>query len=116
MDDFPFVYDPYSNRNRLLGRLRKEYAAHGRLIIAVDFDDTIFDTHHHGWRYDGVVDTLKRWDGHATFILWTASLPDRYPQLREVWTGYGLPDDIIINEKCAGNPFAWPKNLRKHLH
>ena len=36
------IRDPYTAESRLYARLKKEFEEHGKLIIAVDFDDTIF--------------------------------------------------------------------------
>ena len=45
------VIDPYMNEDRALGRLIIEYEKHGQLIVAFDFDDTVFNTHERpGWQ------------------------------------------------------------------
>lgn len=93
------VRDPYTNTDRLYARLKREFEEYGRLIIAVDFDDTLFNTHsNEGWTYTGVVDTLLRWQNHAEIICWSASTPDRYDLIRSVFTAHGLKlDGINVN-------------------
>lgn len=93
------IRDPYTSEDRLFKRLKHEYEKYGRLIIAVDFDDTLFNTHaNDGWTYTGVVDTLLRWQDHASIICWTASNPDRYDLVRSVFVAHGLRlDGININ-------------------
>lgn len=85
------VKDPYTSYGRCRDRLLGEYNKYKKLIIAVDFDDTIFNTHNnHGWLYPRVVEALIRWQQHADIIVWTASLPDRYELIRSVFTAHGI--------------------------
>lgn len=93
------IRDPYTNTANLYQRIEREFEEHGKLIIAVDFDDTIFNTHNNpGWTYTGVVDTLLRWQDHAEIICWTASTPDRYELIRSVFAAHALRlDGININ-------------------
>lgn len=85
------VVDPYKDFNRSYERLESEYEEHGRLIIAVDFDDTVYNTHkHEGWCYSGVIETLIRWNGHAEIIAWSASNPDRYELIRNTFNAFGI--------------------------
>lgn len=93
------IYDPYTDENRLYQRLKAEFEKHHRLIIAVDFDDTIFNAHGNpGWTYSGVVEILLRWQDNATIICWTSSLPERYDFIRSVFTAHGIRlDDINAN-------------------
>lgn len=86
------VKDPYTDESRLFERLKNELNKYGKLIIAVDFDDTLFNTHNHpGWVYTGVVETLLRWQDHAEIICWTSSTPDRYDFIRSVFAAHGIP-------------------------
>lgn len=41
-------------------RLLEEYEKHGKLIVAFDYDNTIFDYHNTGGDYSCVIDLLKR--------------------------------------------------------
>lgn len=75
--------DLYLDYNKFYQRIEDEYIKHGRLIIAVDYDDTIFDTYKRGETYDQVIALLKRWQPYADFVVWTASLPERYPSICE---------------------------------
>ena len=85
------IRDPYTSEDRLYKRLKEEFEKHGKLIIAVDFDDTVFNTHNNpGWAYTGVVETLLRWQENAEIICWTASLPDRYEFIRGVFNAHGI--------------------------
>lgn len=51
--------DPYFSTDRNVDRLLEQYKLHGKLIVAFDFDDTIFDYHKKGYAYPKVVELLK---------------------------------------------------------
>lgn len=87
--------DPYLDFDRFYQRIRDEYVKYGRIIIAFDFDDTVFDTHENGWMYEGVIQTLNRWTGRAYFICWSASGKERYPMMQEYFDRFGIPCDAI---------------------
>jgi len=46
--------DPYFSTDRNVDRLLEQYKLHGKLIVAFDFDDTIYDYHKKGYGYDKV--------------------------------------------------------------
>lgn len=50
---------PY-NKDSCKDRLYNEYLEHSKLIVAFDFDNTIYDYHHTGGNYDCIVELLKR--------------------------------------------------------
>lgn len=64
--------DYYENIIKFYKRLREEYIKYKRLIIAVDFDDTLSDFHNTGKKHDHVISVIKRWEKHAFIYLWTA--------------------------------------------
>ena len=76
------VRDPYMDQERALGRLIIEYEKHGQLIVAFDFDDTVFNTHERpGWEYNQVIELLRRVQPYAYIICWSASVPERYESM-----------------------------------
>lgn len=88
--------DPYELYDRVKSRLLDEYRKYGnRFIIAVDFDDTIYDTHANGWLYKHVFSTIDKWQKHAYIICWTASKEDRYPLIRDYFEKRSLRLDAI---------------------
>lgn len=91
------VSDPYLDPTRSLNRLIDEYHKYGKLIIAFDFDDTVYDTHKNDWQYDRVISLLqelKRLDA-GYFICWSASPPTRYPMMKNHFEQKGIPCDAI---------------------
>lgn len=65
--------DPYINTDRCVNRLFKDYLKHGSLIVAFDFDNTIFDTFDTGEEYNEVISLLKSCskDFGFTMVLYT---------------------------------------------
>lgn len=83
--------DPYMNTEVCVNRLYREWSKHKRLIVACDFDDTVFayhnpdDTHHH------VFNLLEQCQRAGFYIvLWTASAPDRYTMMQEYMRNRGI--------------------------
>lgn len=89
--------DPYTNHERLKARLRDELARYGKLIIAVDFDDTVFDSHRNGWEYWDVINMLYNWQqtGRAYIVCWTASDTSRYQFIYQHFKKHGIELDGI---------------------
>lgn len=57
---------------KAIDRLKKEYNEHGSLLIAYDYDNTIFDYHDDGLDLQPVIDLLRRCsDLGFTMILYT---------------------------------------------
>lgn len=103
------IIDPYKNYDRAYKRIKEEFEKFGELIIAVDFDDTIYNTHRNaGWCYLGVVKTLLRWQDHAKIVAWTASTEDRYDFIRSIYEAHGIRLDAI-NENVNGIERRGPK-------
>ncbi len=76
---------------KFLERLTNEWITHQKLIVAVDFDDTIFPfkltTQE---ECDTIIDRLKLIQSDALLIIWTASAPDRYDFIRDYCQTKGL--------------------------
>lgn len=47
------------NQQACLERLKNEYNKYGKLIVAFDFDNTIYDFHNNGGDYSEVIELLK---------------------------------------------------------
>lgn len=87
-----------------MDRLFNEWQEHGKLIIATDFDDTVFDFHKQGHAYNRVIGLLKECqelDFHI--IILTGSHPDCWP----MQTRY-LEDRGIKVAAINSNPFPLP--------
>jgi len=52
--------DHYLNIENSYRRLYSEYEEHGSLVVAFAFDNTVYDFHKNGWKFDDVVNLLRK--------------------------------------------------------
>jgi hydroxymethylpyrimidine pyrophosphatase-like HAD family hydrolase len=68
--------DRYLKENSAYERLYAEYKKYGNLIVAVDFDDTLYDYHQSGNTYDKIQQLVRDlFDAGCQIIIWTGN-PD----------------------------------------
>jgi len=97
--------DPYLDKQRCVDRLLDEYHKYGRLIVAYDYDNTVFDYHQQGATFNDVIELLRecrRLGFHL--ILFTSCDSDRYPEIKEYLHKQNIPYDAI-NETPDFIPF-----------
>lgn len=90
--------DEFLDEERTYQRIRNEYIKHDKLVIALDFDNTIFDTHNKGYSYDAMADLMRFWQDRAVIIMWTARSPAFYQEVRDRLDELGLNKITKINE------------------
>lgn len=75
-----FFMDFYINKQNVIDRLEKEYLLHGDLVIAYDFDNTIYDYHKRGHSYEMVISLIRRLSKikGIELVVWTGSSKSRY--------------------------------------
>ncbi len=100
---------PYLDDTICVIRLLKEYRTHGSLVIAYDFDNTVFDYHKKGHDYSEVIDIIKRCH-HLGFHLtvFTAKPVADYEAVKMWLEANQIPFDCI-NE----NPPFFKKYTKK---
>lgn len=94
------------NEETCINRLLKEYSKHNKLIIAFDFDNTIFDFHNNGGDYSEVIELLKDCsDMNMTMVLFTCDddndiLKDKveFCNKNEIWVDY-INESPVYNTK-----------------
>lgn len=94
------------NEETCINRLLKEYIKHNKLIIAFDFDNTIFDFHNNGGDYSEVIELLKDCsDMNMTMVLFTCDddndiLKDKveFCNKNEIWVDY-INESPVYNTK-----------------
>ena len=89
-------------------RLKEEFEAHKKLIIAYDLDSTVFDYHNTGASYEMVKDLIRKYREYAYFIVFTSSEPDRYNEIESILQKENLPYDSI-NDDAPFIPFKGRK-------
>jgi hypothetical protein len=78
----------FMRQNNLVTRLLRLYEAHGSLVVAVDFDNTLFDFHYEREKhsrprhdYSEIYELLRRLKAIGCFIvIWTANEDERFIQ------------------------------------
>jgi len=66
--------DVYLNKDSSYNRLYEEYNKYGTLIIAVDFDDTLFDFHNKGGDYSQLHQLIRDlYKINCYIIVWTGN-------------------------------------------
>ena len=86
--------DFYLNESNVVNRLIEEWKKYGKIIIAYDFDDTVYDFHEKGRIYNDMVSLLKRCKKvGAYFIVFTAN--NDINMIEAYLTGSNIPFDKI---------------------
>ncbi len=96
--------DPYLDNSLCIERLYKEYKKHKKLVVAVDFDSTIFPWERKEDKFPKVIALLKKCQSLGFYIcLFTASKPERFNFMREY---LGFAGINVSSVNC--NPFPLP--------
>lgn len=110
---FPFNkknMDTYLDHKNVVKRLVDEYRFHEGLVVAYDFDNTVYDYRKKGDTYDMVVDllrTLEKVPG-ISFVVWTGTANERHDFVRAYLQANDIPYHTI-NE----NPSFFKSSSRK---
>lgn len=100
------MQDPYTNSSVCVERLLKEYKKHGKLILAVDFDDTVYPYHGTTDTHIRTLSLVKAAQDIGFYIVgWTASSPVRYPMINQYFARHGIILDSI-NKNPIDLPFG----------
>ncbi len=99
--------DPYFNTIRCVDRLYKEYSEHKKLILALDFDDTIFDFHGKGYSYDQVINLVLECQRDYGFyiVIFTGTPPEKWGDIYTHCQKLGIKIDSI-NKNPISLPFG----------
>lgn len=90
----------------VIARLMREYREHDNLIIAVDFDNTVFDYHEQGLEFPLLFNTLHRCQNLDFYLfVFSASEEARYPFIFDYMEVRGI-NIKTVNE----SPIDWGYN------
>jgi thiol-disulfide isomerase/thioredoxin len=105
-------FDKNPESNPYLDRLVKEWTEHGKIIIAVDFDDTISPWKMTDFDFSKVIDILiKAKQTGAYIVIFSACSPERFDEIRNYCSSKGLEIDSI-NE----NPIPLPYGQHRKIY
>ena len=98
--------DPYTITDTCVDRLLREYHIHKRLIVALDFDDTVFDYHGTGDHYTSVLEIIRECQSLGFYIvLFTGSDKTQWSAQCEYLSKKGIVVDSI-NKNPITLPFG----------
>lgn len=110
-----YKIDRYIDIQECVDRLLKEYNDYGSLIIAYDYDNTVYDYHNNGDKYDGVIKLLRACkDEKFHLTVFTSCNDDRFPEIRQYLIDNDIPFNAI-NETPDFIPFKGRKVYYNHL-
>ncbi len=101
--------DYFLNDQNCVERLFDEWKKYGSLIVAYDYDNTVFDYYNKGFQYTDVIELLKeckRMKFHLT--VFTSCNDDRFPEIKQYLSDNNIPFDGI-NETPDFIPFKGRK-------
>jgi hypothetical protein len=88
--------DPYINDVTCIQRLINEWVKHKSLIIAYDYDNTVFDYHGVGFKFTNIISVLQECKEYGCkFIVFSCSPPERHPEMISYLTENNIPFDTI---------------------
>lgn len=86
--------DKYLNPENCYTRLLKEYTEHKSLVVAVDFDGTLYDFHSEGITFDSIITLVQDLKKIGCYIIiFTAN--DNYDLITNYCVAKGIPFDSI---------------------
>jgi len=98
--------DTFFDIKTCIDRLYCEWKKHPKLIIAVDFDDTVFDFHNRNQVHDNVINLLHECKKEGFYIVvFTASKPERYDFIKDYMEMKGIEIDGI-NKNVIELPYG----------
>ncbi len=99
--------DFYLNSSNSSTRLSDEYEKYGSIVVAYDFDDTVYDFHKKGRTYDQVINLLRELKSISCFLIcWTGQ------EDIEIVKNY-LNDNQIPFDTINENPPFYQSTSRK---
>ena len=88
--------DPYINELTCIKRLVKEWVTHRSLIIAYDYDNTVFDYHNLGYEFKNIISILRECKKYGCkFIVFSCSPSERHSEMISYLTENEIPFDTI---------------------
>lgn len=87
------IRNPYLTTENCVDRLYKQWQKHPRLIVAVDFDSTLYplDASEKHIDYSDTINVLKRAQKHKFFIvIYSCSNTERYNKIHKYLAQFGL--------------------------
>lgn len=86
----------FLNNKLCINRLVEEYYKYKELIIAVDFDNTLYDYHGKGYKFTETIELIRECKRMGfCIIIYTCSGDERYPEIKKFLNDNNIPFDYI---------------------
>ena len=92
--------DPYLSIGNVYRRILEEFEKHKSLVIAYDFDNTVYDYHKKGHTYDQMINLLRELDELGCYLIVFTANPDL-----EMVTEYCNKNNIPFHVINENSPF-----------
>ncbi len=84
--------DPFLSTDLCVQRLLDTWIKHGQILVALDFDDTVFPYHDQTHIHPRVLQLVRDCAAEGALIMvYTASSPDRFAMMVEFLSERGIP-------------------------
>lgn len=93
----------FLNEENFYQRLEGYYEKYGQIILAYDFDDTVYDCRHLGRDYTELMNLIRRMDKYAYLIVFTSRPKNEYQMVKDFLNENNIPFDAI-NEDAPQTP------------
>lgn len=88
--------DYFLNDAHCVERLFNEWKKYGSIIVAYDYDNTVFDYYQRGDTFDNVIKLLRECKAMGFHLtVFTSCNDDRFPEIKEYLTTHNIPFDGI---------------------
>ena len=105
METFNYEYHP--NMERYIARLYKEWKEHKKIILAVDFDDTLSPWKFDDFNYEEVFKLVREAKALGAYIvIFSACKPERFDYIRNYCKEVGGFEIDGINENVIELPYG----------
>lgn len=103
--------DFYLEDANVIARLVSEWKKYNRLVIAYDFDNTVYDYHNAGLTFDNVAQLLMECKEFGAYlVVFTACAEQQYSDIAEYLTATRIPFDAV-NEDPPFVPITGNKKI-----
>lgn len=106
--------DFYLNYDNQLKRLINDYEKWGKLVIAYDFDNTVYDYDNNDCEHRNVIELLRKLAKYGHFLCYTCRLQEDYQMIMEYLNMNCIPCDKL-NDNIVELDFNMAKKPFYHI-
>ena len=97
--------DPYLQSENAYQRLYAEYQRHKNIIVALDFDLTVYDYHEQGHKFPAVIQLIQECNQLGfPVVIFSGSAKERYPAIRKYCMSIGIQISGINEDLIDWHP------------